>query len=81
VIGKVPEEDQLDQLVRLVNTKEHLTILSKEGVNGATILSKSEGQIHGAAFEEKTSKDGLSVVNTTGAGDTFTAAFAVKGDL
>jgi sugar/nucleoside kinase (ribokinase family) len=65
----------------LVSAKDHLKILSKEGQNGATLLSKNEENLHGAAFQEMKSKDGLSVVNTTGAGDTFTAAYAVKSDL
>lgn len=36
---------------------------------------------HGDAFPQMTDLDGLEIVNTTGAGDTYTAAFAVSNDL
>ena len=54
-----------------------ICILSKEGENGATIITQHYLK-HEDAF--KPDQD-FQIVDTTGAGDTFTAAYAITSDL
>lgn len=58
---------------------KNLCILLKEGSNGATVMT-SHYQNHQDAFDASKCPY-LKVVDTTGAGDTFTAAYAVTSDL
>ena len=58
---------------------EHLLLLLKEGEKGSTIISK-DSITHQKAFNNHEYPQ-LKVIDTTGAGDTFTAAYAVTRDL
>ena len=58
---------------------QNICILSKEGSSGATVL-KSNYRKHEDAFDASKCPK-LRIVDTTGAGDTFTAAYAVTSDL
>ena len=58
---------------------QNICILSKEGPSGATVL-KSNYRKHEDAFDASKYPQ-LKIVDTTGAGDTFTAAYAVTSDL
>ncbi len=61
----------------LLMKNEKLCLLCKEGSQGATVMS-SHYEKHEDAFTET---DQLRIVDTTGAGDTFTAAYAITSDL
>ena len=63
----------------LCEKHDKLSILSKEGANGATLITKDRDQ--GIVSFNEIPEDDLKIINTTGAGDTFTAAFAVKENL
>lgn len=58
---------------------QNICILSKEGSSGATVLT-SNYRKHQKAFDASKCPQ-LRIVDTTGAGDTFTAAYAVTSDL
>ena len=50
----------------------------KQGAHGSTVYSLKEGDLTRLAVPACPEIAGLSIVDTTGAGDTFTAAYAVK---
>jgi ribokinase len=77
LIGKQPKERQMQLLKDLLMQNEKLCLLCKEGAQGATVMS-SHYEKHEDAF---TATDKLQIVDTTGAGDTFTAAYAITSDL
>jgi sugar/nucleoside kinase (ribokinase family) len=68
------------QLIKdFLKAHNNICILLKEGANGATVMS-SQYENHEDAFDSKRFPH-LKIVDTTGAGDTFTAAYAISSNL
>ena len=81
MIGKktLTEEEEFAAIENLINHNPHLKVLLKQGEHGSTLFYKDNDkiiEIHKPAFKFE-DYPGLSLVDTTGAGDCFSAAFAV----
>lgn len=79
LIGKQPKEKQHQMMKEFLIRHPNVCLLSKEGSEGATIMS-SHYDRHEDAFKAKEAGE-LKIMDTTGAGDTFTAAYSITSDL
>ena len=70
------EESPSENALKLINKFENLSILLKLGSNGSAFIGKDDKKV--IKVEAVVDHKGKSIVDTTGAGDCFTAAFALK---
>ena len=77
--NKFNHEQPEKEIQKFLDEYTHLKFLYKEGAKGSSLYYKKEDElacIKVPAYEFK-DYEGLAVVDTTGAGDAFTGAFAV----
>jgi ribokinase len=77
LIGKKDESEHMEHLLQFVQTNKNVTLLLKEGASGATLLD-CKSHLHQDAFR---AHGEFNIIDTTGAGDTFTAAYTISNDL